>query len=184
MPIIKIADRTVTRRVDRKVQDRTGIVQANPHEDLAKVALIQRQGKQAALGLATGFGARLGAISSTMAHETHNILVLGFDDRDMARAVNEVVKMGGGLVIVSSGKGAGKTGSAGRGPDVRPARCRPWPGKWRDLSESLRELGSTLEDPILTLSFLSFTSLIELRITLSGIYEVKTGKILYNAIRS
>ena len=108
LPVIKIDDRTVTRRVDRKVQDPKGTVQADPQEDLAKVALIQRQGKQAALGLATGFGARLGAISSTMAHETHNILVLGFDDRDMARAVNEVVKMGGGLVIVSRGKLLGR----------------------------------------------------------------------------
>ena len=183
LPVIKIDDRTVTRRVDRKVQDRTGTVRADPHEDLAKVALIQRQGKQAALGLATGFGARLGAISSTMAHETHNILVLGFDDRDMALAVNEVVKMGGGLVIVSRGKVLGRMGL----PVGGLMSTRPVPVLAREMARFvrvLRELGSTLEDPILTLSFLSFTSLIELRITLSGIYEVKTGKILYNAIRS
>jgi adenine deaminase len=183
VPVIKIDDRTVTRRVDRKVQDQTGIVRADPHEDLAKVALIQRQGKQAALGLVTGFGARLGAISSTMAHETHNILVLGFDDRDMARAVNEVVKMGGGLVIVRQGKVLGRLGL----PVGGLMSTRPVPDLAREIRRFvrvLRELGSTLEDPILTLSFLSFTSLIELRITLSGIYEVKTGKILYNAIRS
>ena len=183
LPVIKIDDRTVTRRVDRKVQDRTGTVQADPQEDLAKVALIQRQGKQAALGLATGFGARLGAISSTMAHETHNILVLGFDDRDMARAVNEVVKMGGGLVIVNRGKVLGRLGL----PVGGLMSNRPVPALAREMARFvrvLRELGSTLEDPILTLSFLSFTSLIELRITLSGIYEVKTGKILYNAMRS
>ena len=183
LPVIKMDDRTVTRRVDRKVQDRTGTVRAHPPEDLAKVALIQRQGKQAALGLVTGFGARLGAISSTMAHETHNILVLGFDDRDMARAVNEVVKMGGGLVIVSRGKVLGRLGL----PVGGLMSDKPVPALAREMMrfvQVLRGLGCTLEDPILTLSFLSFTSLIELRITLSGIYEVKTGKMLYNAIRT
>jgi len=183
VPVIKIDDRTVTRRVDRKVQDRTGTVPANPLEDLAKVALIQRQGKQAALGLVTGFGARLGAISSTMAHETHNILVLGFDDRDMARAVNEVLKMGGGLVIVNRGKVLGRLAL----PVGGLMSDKPVPALAREMArfvQVLRGLGCTLEDPILTLSFLSFTSLIELRITLAGIYEVKTGKILYNAIRS
>lgn len=56
-----------------------------------------------ALGLVTGFGARLGAIASTMAHETHNILVLGFDDRDMARAVNmdlALIRVSDGLTAV------------------------------------------------------------------------------------
>ncbi|MBI4768822.1 MAG: hypothetical protein HY787_30235, partial [Deltaproteobacteria bacterium] len=48
------------------------------------------------------------------------------------------------------------------------------------ITKSLRDLGCSLEDPLWTLGFLSFTSLIELRITFSCVYEVKTGKILYN----
>ena len=182
LPVIKIDDRTVTRRVDRKVQDQTGMVNADLRSDLAKVALIHRQGKQSALGLVSGFGTRLGAIASTMAHETHNLLVLGFDDRDMARAVNEVVNMGGGLTIVNRGKVSGRLHL----PVGGLMSEKPVPVLAREITafvEVLRGLGCTLEDPILTLSFLSFTSLIELRITLSGIYEVKTGKILYNGLR-
>jgi adenine deaminase len=51
------------------------------------------------------------------------------------------------------------------------------------INRILRGLGSRLDDPLWTLGFLSFTSLIELRLTISGVYEVKTGKLLYNGFK-
>ncbi len=106
-------------------------------------------------------------------------MVMGFNDRDMALAVNQVIKMEGGIVIVNKGKiisrlslPVGGIMSAWKVP--RLAR------ELERITKSLRDLGCSLEDPLWTFGFLSFTSLIELRVTFSGVYEVKTGKILYN----
>jgi len=182
IPIIRIDDKTVTRRLDRKVQDARGLVRANQEEDLAKIALISRDGKKAGLGLVTGFGARLGAIASSIAHETHSLMVLGFDDQDMALAANQVMRIKGGIVIARQGRILDQLPLpiGGLMSDLKiPLLAR----KMEAFRKTLNRLGCRLEDPLLTLGFLSFTSMIELRITYSGVYEVKTGKILYNGFQ-
>jgi adenine deaminase len=182
LPIMTIVDKTLTRRVDRLVQDAEGRVEAVPKEDLAKIALIPRKGRQAGLGLVSGFGARLGAIAASIAHETHSLMVLGFNDPDMAQALNLVIKMEGGIAIVKDGRILSKFSlpiggimSAQKIPRLAKEMAR--------INATLHNLGCALESPLWTLGFLSFTSLIELRITLSGVYEVKTGKILYNGFQ-
>jgi adenine deaminase len=179
IPIITIRDKTLTRRVDRLVQDPTGLVQANLREDLAKIALIPRQNGRAGLGLVSGFGAKIGAIASSIAHETHSLMVLGFDDQDMALAINQVIKMEGGIVIVQKGNIVTRL-SLPIGGIMSALRVPRLARELERITQCLRDLGCSLEDPLWTLGFLSFTSLIELRITFSGVYEVKTGKILYN----
>lgn len=179
IPIITIRDKTLTLRVDRLVQDPSGFVQADPEEDLAKIALLPRQGGQAGMGLVCGFGAKIGAIASSIAHETHSLMVMGFNDKDMALAVNQVIKMEGGIVIVNKGKIINRL-SLPIGGVMSALKVPRLAGELERISGTLRDLGCSLEDPLWTLGFLSFTSLIELRITFSGVYEVKTGKILYN----
>jgi adenine deaminase len=179
LPVITITDKTLTRRVDRVVQGKDGRVPANLKEDLAKIAFIPREGGRAGLGLVSGFGARLGAMASSTAHDTHGLLVLGFNDEDMAIAVNQVVKMGGGIALVEKGRVLGRLSLPIGG--IMSALKIPHLAKEIDrINRILRRQGSLLQDPLWTFGFLSFTSLIELRITYSGVYEVKTGKILYN----
>ncbi|MCJ7833541.1 MAG: adenine deaminase, partial [Deltaproteobacteria bacterium] len=166
-------------RRDRLVQNSTGRVRADLKEDLAKIALIPRQGGRAGMGLVSGFGARIGAIASSLAHETHSLMVVGFNDKDMALAVNQVIKMNGGIVTVKEGKILTRL-SLPIGGIMSTLKVPRLAGELERIANCLRDLGCTLEDPLWTLGFLSFTSLIELRITFSGVYEVKTGKILYN----
>ncbi len=182
LPIITIRDKTLTRRVDRLVQDANGLVLARPKEDLAKIALIPRQGGRAGMGLVSGFGAKIGAIASSVAHETHSLMVMGFNDQDMVRAVNQVIEMKGGIVIVKDGKILRRL-SLPIGGVMSALKVPRLSGELERFTNQLRKLGCILEDPLWTLGFLSFTSLIELRITFSGVYEVKTGKILYNGWR-
>ena len=179
IPIMAIRDKTLTRRVDRMVQDHSGFVQANLEEDLAKIAIIPRQGGRAGMGLVFGFGAKMGAIASSIAHETHSPMVLGFNDQDMALAVNQVIKMEGGIVIVKKGNIVTRL-SLPIGGIMSNLKVPRLAGELERINKCLRDLGCSLEDPLWTFGFLSFTSLIELRITFSGVYEVKTGKILYN----
>ncbi|MBI4766200.1 MAG: adenine deaminase, partial [Deltaproteobacteria bacterium] len=166
IPIITIRDKTLTLRVDRLVQDPSGFVQADPEEDVAKIALLSRQGGQAGLGLVSGFGARMGAIASSIAHETHSLVVMGFNDQDMALAANQVIKMQGGIVIVKKGKIVSRL-SFPIGGIMSALKVPRLARELERITKSLRDLGCSLEDPLWTLGFLSFTSLIELRITFS-----------------
>jgi adenine deaminase len=179
LPIITIADKTLTRRIDRLVPKSHGLVQANVKEDLAKIALIPREGGRAGLGLISGFGARVGAIASSTAHDTHGLLVMGFNDKDMAEAVNRVIKTGGGIVLVKNGKRLGEL-PLPIGGIMSPWKIPRLAKEIERLNRILRQLGSQLEDPLWTFGFLTFTSLVELRLTPSGVYEVKTGRLLYN----
>lgn len=182
LPVITIVDKTLTRRVDRLVQDVQGGVVADPREDLAKIALIPRKGRQVGLGLVSGFGARLGAIASSISHETHNLMVLGFDDHDMARAVNRVLAMKGGVAIIKNGRLLAKL-ALPIGGIMSAHKVPRLAEELEQMNRVLQELGCPLEKPLWTLGFLTFTSLIELRLTVSGVYEVKTGKILYNGFQ-
>jgi adenine deaminase len=182
-PVITIVDKTLTRRVDRRIREEDGLLQTEPGEDLAKIALIPRQGKQAGLGLVSGFGAGLGAIASSIAHETHSLMVMGFNDRDMALAANRVIKMAGGIVVVKEGKILSRL-LLPIGGVMSTHKIPQLAGELEKITSILKELGCPLKDPLWTLGFLSFTSLIDLRITFSGIYEVKTGRILYNGFEN
>lgn len=179
LPIMTIVDKTLTRRVDRVVRDEGGLVKADLKEDLAKAALISREGNRAGLGLVSGFGARIGAIASSVAHDTHGLLVLGFNDDDMALAVNAVIKKGGGVVLVKKGKVLGQL-PLPIGGIMSSLKIPSLAREIERINRILKGLGSLLDDPLWTFGFLSFTSLIELRLTISGVYEVKTGKLLYN----
>ena len=107
-------------------------------------------------------------------------MVMGADDAEMAIAANEVVEMEGGIVIRSGGKTlyrwplpAGGMMSSQSMEEIARAL--------RDLRGILRDQGSKLPDPVWTYGFLSFTSILRLRITISGVYDVQKGVILYNA---
>ena len=156
---------------------------AAPDVDVMKIALIHRRGPDAGMGIGYvhGFGLdKETQIASTVAHEAHNLMVMGADDAEMAIAANEVVEMEGGIVIRSGGKTlyrwplpVGGMMSSQSMEEIARAL--------RDLRGILRDQGSKLPDPVWTYGFLSFTSILRLRITISGVYDVQKGVILYNA---
>jgi adenine deaminase len=177
IPVIKITDQTVTEREDLKIPAAGGFYQ--PAGDILQVALFERSGRRMGKGFVRGFCPNLGGIATTIAHETHGLLVLGQNTDDMALAANDVLHMGGGIALVQSGEFKARVPLAVGGitshkgvPDL--AR------DIRQLHQVLRRLGCVLQYPLWTLGFLSFTSVLRLRITVSGVFDVKHGKIVYN----
>ena len=114
-----------------------GAVPADAALDLAKAASIERHGGPGTIGVGfvQGLGLERGAVASTVAHDNHNLLVVGMNDDDMLAAVARLRETGGGMVAVDGGRGHRRGAPAHRGPDVRPlgggggrrgarARCR------------------------------------------------------------
>jgi len=176
VPVICIVDQTVTERQDLKIPSSQGGYR--PQKDILKIVLMNRRGTQAGKGFVKGFCPGLGGIAATIAHETHGLMTVGCDDADMAQAANAVLAMGGGICLVQHGAIKARIplplGAIASAKDI-PALA----AEITTLHRELKALGCLLPYPIWTLGFLSFTSVLRLRITYSGVFDVKEGKIIF-----
>ncbi len=93
----------ITEKVVREIKLENGIFKAQ--NDILKVAVVERHNKTGniGLGLVEGFGLEDGAIASSVAHDSHNIIVIGDNDRDILLAIKELERIGGGITIISNG---------------------------------------------------------------------------------
>lgn len=162
----------VTRRIVEESPVRDGRVVADPTRDILKIAVIERhRGSGAhAVALIRGFGLKSGAISSTVAHDSHNIIVVGTNDADMLAAAHESARMGGGMTVVQGGKvlAALPLAIAGLMSDKPIETVHD---ELLGLDRAARELGCTLENPFATLSFMALTPIPELKLTDQGLFD-------------
>ncbi|RPJ74715.1 MAG: adenine deaminase, partial [Desulfobacteraceae bacterium] len=141
--------------------------------DLLKIAVVERHtgSGRIGLGVVRGFGLRRGALASSVAHDSHNILVVGATDADMRAAVEAVVAMGGGLAVAAGGRILASLPLPVAGlMSLEPVQAVS--AAMDRLVQAARELGSPLKDPFMTLSFLALPVIPELRITDRGLVDV------------
>ena len=162
----------VTRCVVDKPLRRNGEVVADTARDILKIAVVERHhGSGAyAVGLIRGFGLKRGAMACTVAHDSHNIIVVGTNDEDMMVAVREIAAMGGGMLVVEEGRVKSRLPL----PIAGLMSDRPVEEVRVSLHEAIkaaRELGCPLEAPFATLSFMALTPIPELKITDQGLFD-------------
>lgn len=178
IPVIDIVDRTVTKRADIMPVTDNGYIVADSKKDIMKICYTRRERKKWGKGFVRGIGADIGGIATTVAHETHGLLVIGHNDTDMATAANKVLEIGGGVVLVDKGEVIDLL-SLPNGAIMSDLRIGELALKLEDMNKTIRNRGSSLDDPLWTLCFLTFTSIVELRITVSGVYDVRKGEIVF-----
>jgi adenine deaminase len=173
--VIQVTEgQAVTKHIEAELTpDGNGEIHASHDEDLAKVAVIERHKATGtmALGFVKGFGLQSGAVASTVAHDSHNLLVVGMDDGDMVVAANTLAEAGGGMVVVKDGK-------------VLAILPLPIAGLMSDepveevqsnvdrLAQAWKALGCRLASPFMTMALLSLPVIPELRITNRGLVDV------------
>jgi len=152
---------------------------ADISRDILKIAVIERHtgSGKVGKGFVRGFGLKRGAIASSVAHDSHNIIVVGTTDDDMNAALRAVVTMGGGLAAVYDNKVCAGLALPIAGLMSRePVKAV---GDQMDrLIHAAREFGTTLDDPFMTLSFLALPVIPELKITDKGLVDVGRFKIV------
>jgi adenine deaminase len=168
-----IPDQIVTEGLVEEPRVEDGQAVADPERDLAKIAVVERHlgtGRMS-VGLVRGFGLRSGALASTFAHDAHNIVVVGMEDHDMARAIARLTEIGGGVVVVED-----------RG--VRAELALPVAGlisesplaevveASRGCIDAAAKLGCTLPSPFQTMAFLALSVIPSLKITDHGLVDV------------
>jgi len=156
--------------LDARVID--GCAVSNPSRDMLKMAVINRHGglQTCGLGFIQGVGLKRGAIAGTVAHDHHNLVVIGVDDASMHTASRAVARAGGGLVVCD-------------GEQVLASLPLPIAGLMSDqplaqVRDAARSLGSPLHDPFMAMSFMALEVIPSLKLTDLGLVDVDQFKIV------
>lgn len=177
--IALVPDQIVTRQATLEARAVDTEVRPDPSRDVLKLVVVERHGKNGniGLGLVRGFGLRRGALASSVAHDSHNLIAVGVEDRDLLAALDGIIKMGGGLALAAGGAVEASlalpvAGLMSLEPSRRVAAAMD------RLCGKARELGSPLRNPFAVLSFLALPVIPELRLTDRGLVDVGKGEIV------
>lgn len=161
----------ITGAINEEVTCRDGRIMADPSIDLLRIGVVNRyEAAKPAVAFIRNFGLRAGAIASSVAHDSHNVVVVGVDDVSIARAVNSVIEARGG-VCAFDGKDdlrllpldiAGLMSSMDG--DVVASR-------YEEVAALARDLGSPLRDPFMTLSFMALLVIPDLKLSDRGLFS-------------
>jgi len=180
-----IPDQVVTEALVEEPTVVDGAAVADPERDLAKIAVIERHlaTGRVGLGFVKGAGLRSGALGSTVAHDAHNIVVLGFSDEDMLAVVKRLVELGGGNVVVDDGKVMAECPLPVAGI-LSDAPLADVIAQSRACNEAAAALGWTGHTPFLTMSFLALSVIPSLKITDQGLVDVDRFELVPLAARA
>ncbi|MBM4308366.1 MAG: adenine deaminase [Deltaproteobacteria bacterium] len=182
-PLVKviqiIPDQIITKKTLKNIILREGVACPDLRQDILKILVVERHHATGNIGIGfvQGFGLKKGAIGSTVAHDSHNLVIVGTNDQDMLKVVETIKKMGGGLAVVSEGKVMADLPLpiAGLMAEVSVPEVHR---SLEKLHRAAKSLGCQLSDPFITLSFLSLPVIPELKITDKGLVDVNQFKIV------
>ncbi len=175
-----IAGQIYTRQVIEDVSVREdGEVMADSMRDLLKIAVIERHRATGNIGLGfvRGFGLKNGALGSSVAHDSHNIIVIGTNDRDMHLAAREIIEIGGGHVVVSGGQVLGSLPLPIAGL-LFDRSLEELVSEEERLLAAARGLGARPASPFIKLSFLALPVIPEIKITDKGLIDVNRFEVV------
>jgi adenine deaminase len=173
-PIIEIVPgQIITRKRIEKIKATQGAITPDLERDILKLVVVERHKATGniGLGLVTGFGLKRGALASSIAHDSHNILAVGTNDEDIFTAIKDIERRQGGLVAAAGGKVLASLAL----PIAGLLSDQPLEGvvsKLERLEQIATELGTKLSSPFATLSFLALPVIPEIRLTDLGVVEV------------
>lgn len=179
--VIKLHSHSLfTEKVEREVDLVDGKFEFGK-ENILKVAVVERHNKTSniGLGLVENFGLEKGAIASTIAHDSHNIIVIGDSDEDILKAIKEIERMGGGITIVSDRKVVKSLplAIAGLMSDDSLEYVNNEFKEMLNIAYEKLNVNSEI-DPFMTLSFIALPVIPEIKITDLGLFDVKEFKFI------
>jgi len=172
-----IEDQVVTNSFTHDARIEFGEVVSDISEDILKMAVVERySGKSGTgIGFVNGFNLKRGAFASSVAHDSHNILVVGENDADMKVAVKEIVRMGGGFAVANAGSILASLAL----PIAGLMSMKPLDDVISNLDnvlDAVHQLGVKLRDPFISLGFLSLPVIPKLKLTDHGLIDVTEFK--------
>ena len=167
-----IPHQLITKSVESKIKVVDGFAESNLETDTLKICVIERHraGGNIGKGFVKGFNLKSGAMASTVAHDSHNMIVIGTNDKDMYTAAVELIKSQGGKIVVNNGEilahlplpVAGLISDADFDTVIK---------KSMQLNAAAKSIGCEIDDPFMAMGFLSLPVIPELKITDKGVFD-------------
>ncbi|WP_233711176.1 adenine deaminase [Lederbergia citrisecunda] len=183
--VIKIIENSArTEKMTSSLQVVDGVIQPDVEKDILQLACIERHHAtgQISLGFAHGFQLKKGAVASTVAHDSHNLLVMGTNPEDMAFAANELAKMGGGMIVVENQKVLAKVSMRIAGL-MSDQPLETVVKEVQQLEQAWKEIGCPIHAPFMTFSLIALPVIPEIRISNRGIVDVTEFKLIETEIK-
>ena len=160
----------ITPEIEGEILIRDGLAESNPEKDILKITVVNRyQDAPPAVAFIKNFGLKTGAIASSVGHDSHNIIAVGIDDESICRSVNLLIEAKGGISAVSGEKEevlplpVGGIMSPEDGYQVAEAYTR--------IDRMAKEMGSMLNSPFMTLSFMALLVIPDLKLSDKGLFD-------------
>jgi len=180
-----IPDQNLSECLEFELKVQKGIIQPDINRDVLYIACVERYGRNGNVGKAfvQGFGLKSGAFAESVAHDTHNIIVVGTNIKDMTIAVNHVIEIGGGIAVAKNGKIINDLRLPVGGLITDELTGHEVSRKISALENSIKsELGGVVHAPLMHLSFLALSTSPKWKITDRGLIDVNNFKVLPTVI--
>jgi adenine deaminase len=174
IPVIKVFDHSLyTARESYKISLTGKQFESDIEHDVLKIVVVNRyQNVKPAVAFVHGFGLKKGAIASSVAHDSHNIIAVGVSDNDIISAINSIIQAGGGLAVSNNeDKNILQLEIAGL---ISNKNVISVAGKYADLNKKAEDWGCPLTAPFMTLSFMALLVIPELKISDKGLFDVNS----------
>ena len=150
-------------------------VSSDPSSDMLKIVVKERYlNSPAATAFIRGFGLKQGAFAGSVAHDSHNIICIGARDEDIVLAINEIVRLKGGLAVSVNGKTESLPLPVAGIMSDEPVNVIA--GKYEALSSLVKSMGCSLSAPFMTLSFMALLVIPELKLSDRGLFDGRAFK--------
>ena len=173
-----IPKQLITKQTLETIKTQNDLAVSDIENDILKIAVIERHKATGNIGLGfvKGFGLKSGAIASTVAHDSHNMIVIGTNDEDMYLAAVELVKSQGGKIIVQNGKTLAhlKLPVAGLMSDKTALEVQK---DIEALDKAAKQIGCKIDEPFMSMAFLSLSVIPEIKITDKGLIDVNSFEV-------
>jgi adenine deaminase len=179
-PVIEVVPGQILTKMKKEIMEvKDGVINPDIGRDILKLVVMERHGATGniGVGLVRGFGLKRGALASSIAHDSHNIIAVGTNNADIALGIREVERLHGGLVVIAEARVMDSlalpvAGLLSSEPLTMVA------GKLERLEKLACELGTELESPFATLSFLALPVIPEIRLTDLGLVDVSINRLI------
>jgi adenine deaminase len=181
-----IPDQNLTGKSEETLRVNRGIVEADSSKDTLSIVCVERYNRTNYIGKAfvKGFGIREGAFAESVAHDTHNILAVGTNIKDMTMAINSVIEMGGGIAIANRGRILSEMRLPVGGLITDELDGHQVSEKIAELENIIiKDLGCKVHAPLMHLSFLALSTSPAWKITDKGLIDVNNFKILSPVVK-
>jgi adenine deaminase len=174
-----VPDQITTHKVTLEMRTDGEGVAADVEQDVIKAAVVERHhaSGRIGLGLVRGLGLRRGALATSFAHDSHNVVVVGTNDDDMHAAVAEIGRLGGGLTVIADGKPLASLPLPLAGL-MSPEPLEMVARRLEAVEAAAASLGVSLTSPFAVLSFLALPVIPELRLTDLGLVDVQRMELV------